>query len=305
MKRTRTPRPKPAWFVYIDAPLAAFVAVLASAAMITSHGTYVFYSYILSPQLALAATLVLTVGIPLLELAAVLDERGRWGYIAGLVLLLGMEGFAQYLQGQASFTRQVLAQFPDPTGVDVATWAQAPEGRILPIVYLALLSFVVVGFGFAASARIRYLRTHAQRIVRFRGRPRELRRLVRKLARQVREARQIAAQIQAQATQAINESAQIRDHAAHGDQQLAQAQQAAAQLHRDNAQLRAQLAQLTQELAQARADQALDPLVIAQELMAHDVSLRKAAQIVGWHESTLRTRIKARTNGHKPEEVVP
>ena len=62
-------------WVYFDYPLFFFVGIMVAAASITSHGTYVFYSYILPYELAIAATIVLTAGIPLLELASVLDKR--------------------------------------------------------------------------------------------------------------------------------------------------------------------------------------------------------------------------------------
>lgn len=145
-------------WLYLDGPLIAFVTVMVAAAAITSHGTYVFYSYILSSFLAYSATIVLTAGIPLLELAAVLDRANRARYIAGMLVLLAMEGAAQYFQGQAIFVKAVKAQFPDAVGVDLATFAAQPWGRVLPLLYLAALSGIVVYFGYAASARIRDLR---------------------------------------------------------------------------------------------------------------------------------------------------
>lgn len=143
---------------YLDAPLIAFVLVMVAAASITSHGTWVFYSYILPSELATAATVVLTAGIPLLILASVLDPVNRPRYLVGELVLLTMEALAQYYQGQAIFVAMVARQFPQATGIDLATFAKQPEGRILPILYLATLSAVVVYFGYAASARIRDLR---------------------------------------------------------------------------------------------------------------------------------------------------
>src|SRR5581483_865909 len=141
-----------------DPALVAFTFILCCAASITAHGTYVFYSFILDGWLPYFATAVLTLGIPLLELAAVLDKENRARYVAGMVWLLAMEGIAQYWQGQAFFTTRVLAHFQDASGVDLVTFARHPAGRLLPIIYLAALSAVVVYFGYAASARYRALR---------------------------------------------------------------------------------------------------------------------------------------------------
>lgn len=144
---------------YFDLPLIAFTTVMLAAVSITSHGTYLFYSLFLDWRLAGAATIVLTGGIPLLELAAVLDQRNRTRYLIGMILLLAIEGLAQYLNAQAWFSGNVAKQFPNPVGIDLATFAAKPEGRILPILFLAALPFVVVYFGYAASIRIRDLRS--------------------------------------------------------------------------------------------------------------------------------------------------
>jgi hypothetical protein len=155
---TARPHTTDRW-LYLDGPLAAFVIIMVAAATITSHGTFLFFSYILPSVLAGAATIVLTMGIPLLELAAVLDKANRWRYLLGLLFLLFIEGLAQYFQGQAVFVAQVARHYPDAAGIDLATFAAEPRGRILPILYLASLSGVVVYFGYAASARIRDLRS--------------------------------------------------------------------------------------------------------------------------------------------------
>ncbi len=143
---------------YIDIPLALFIVIMIAAASITSHGTFVFYSYFLDYELAMAATVVLTVGIPFLEWAAVLHEKYRWRYVGGMLWLLLMEAVAQYWQGQAVFASRVARQFPDATGIDIAILAAHPWGRLLPIAYLASLSAVVVYFGYAASRRVADLR---------------------------------------------------------------------------------------------------------------------------------------------------
>lgn len=160
MKQLPTQPVKQKW-LYADWPLFAFTVVMVAAATITSHGTFVFYNYILSDTGAYAATIVLTAGIPLLELAAILDKVNRARYLGGMLFLLFMEGLAQYYQGQAVFVPSVVKQFPNPAGIDLATFAAQPWGRVLPGLYLAALSGVVVYFGHAVGARVVYLRTAA------------------------------------------------------------------------------------------------------------------------------------------------
>lgn len=143
---------------YIDLPLFVFIILMCASAYITAHGTLAFYRYILPEDQARAAVIVLTGSIPFLELAAVLDKKGRPRYIIGLIILLAIETLAQYYQGQSQFYRNVMRQFAGMAGVDLATFAAEPYGRILPIIYLAMLPLIVVFFGYAASVRVRDLR---------------------------------------------------------------------------------------------------------------------------------------------------
>ncbi len=280
----------PAWrtvkaWPYRDAPLAAFVLVMLAAAAITSHGTFVFYRYILPDELAIAATMVLTIGIPLLELAAVLDRGSRLYYVSGMVVLLLMEAAAQYLQGQAHFADRVRAQFPDPSGVDLATFASHPAGRLLPILYLAILSAVVVYFGYAASARVRDLRERC--------------------ARTTAETTTIA-ELRAEGAQQQQTIAQQQQITTHHEHLLAQSRAQSAQLEDVNTQLRQMIAQYETTIAQLRAEgaqlgapEAIDLIRIAQRLRAAKVPLREAADLIGLPESTLRSRLEraSSTNG--------
>jgi hypothetical protein len=267
--------PQFSW-LYWDAPLGAFVLVMLAAAAITSHGTFVFYSYILPFELAIAATVVLTVGIPLLELAAVLDRGSRLYYVTGMVVLLLMEAAAQYLQGQAHFADRVRAQFPDPSGVDLATFASHPAGRLLPILYLAILSAVVVYFGYAASARVRDLRASATR------RAQETSELV---------------ELRAMLTQERDQHAQARTENAHLRADIAHEQNRTAQL---TAHYEQTISQLREAAAHPPVVEGLDLLKVARRLREADVSLRETAELIGLPESTLRGRLKSSTNGVLP-----
>lgn len=140
---------------YIDFWIIAFSLTMVTAASITSHGTYSFYAYFLPEWLALTATVTLTVGIMLLGVAGMLDLGNRGKYWGGMMLLLFMEGSAQYLQGQAEFPKKVLEYFNGETQVHLVRIVQSDWGWILPAIFLALLSIIVVGFDLAISNRIR------------------------------------------------------------------------------------------------------------------------------------------------------
>jgi hypothetical protein len=295
---------------YWDAPLAAFVLVMVAAATITSHGTYVFYRYILPAELALAATLVLTLGIPLLELAAVLDRPQRGRYVTGMVVLLVMEAAAQYLQGQAHFVTRVLAQFPSPDGVDLAWFAQLPWGRLLPILYLALLSIVVVYFGYAASARIRDLRVNALKHAQQAESLAQLEVAVAQRDVQLMPLRANLATLEETIAQQDAQLAQLRADQATLEERIAQQNQSSAaevaHLEAIIAQRDAEVAQLAGELAQFH-DGAVQPshgtdldlLAIAQALReGRERSWRDVEELLHVPQSTLRSRLaKIAQNG--------
>jgi hypothetical protein len=291
---------------YWDAPLAAFVVVLVAAATITSHGTYVFYSYILPAELALAATLVLTLGIPLLELAAVLDRPRRGRYVSGMIVLLLMEAAAQYLQGQAHFVARVLEQFPDPRGVDLASFAQLPLGRLLPILYLALLSIVVVYFGYAASARIRDLRASALEAAQQTGALAQLEAAVAQRDVQLVRLRADLAALQETIAQRDVQLARLRaDHATLEEsiaQQDGRAAAEVAQLKEILAQREREIARLTEELAHMRegdVQSGIDLLAVARALReGRERSWRDIEDLLHIPQSTLRSRLmKIAQNG--------
>lgn len=145
---------------YLDGWLVAFLVPLVAAQTIVASGTFTFYSYMLPWVLAAAATVVIATGIPLLEFAAVFERPGpaKAGYWTGMSFLLVLECLAQYFKSQASFLPLVSQHIAEPSGVDLATFASLPIGRALPIAYIAALSFVVVGLGYAVARRVRIIR---------------------------------------------------------------------------------------------------------------------------------------------------
>lgn len=273
---------------YLDGSLIAFVVVMVAAAAITSHGTFVFYSYILPIPLAVAATIVLTTGIPLLELAAVLDKASRVRYIAGMIVLLAMEGIAQYFQGQAIFVQAVRRQFPEMNGIDVATFAQQPWGRLLPLLYLAALSGIVVYFGYATSARIRDIRAGLTDSTLTAQQSAEVAQL------RTQATQQAAELVQLHATLGTRDE-RLRHVTAHWEQTLAQRDERVAQQERELAQLR--------ELAvQPLHSGDLDLMQLAQALREpRAIPWREIEQMIGVAQSTLRARLKSTTVAHSLE----
>lgn len=113
------------------------------------------------------------------------------------------------------------------------------------------------------------------------------------------------AQTQAEAARATSDNARLCAEREMLDQDNARLESDAARLNAAHARIAAELAQTTAELTQARAEleqaraaTALDPLALARQMIDAGLPSRKAAQIVGMSESTLRGRLKALTNGH-------
>jgi hypothetical protein len=290
---------------YWDAQLFAYLLPLLGAQLITAHGSYTFYSYLLPVPLAIAATVVLAVGVPLLEFAAVLIPGGRWGYLGGMLFLLFLEGLAQYFQGQAWFLQRIEQQFPNAQGVDLVTFAHEPRGRLLPILYLAALSLVVVGFGFAAARRIRELRSAhpraiSQTVAAWQYALREqlaeqLEQQLSTLRRQLTEAEQNRAEaeqrcanlehIRAEAEQrwanleqnAGNAERWRRESEQRG-QELEQQRQLAAQYEAKAEHWRAEAERLRADLAQRAIHPAQPALITKQDVVACYQRLREAGQ---------------------------
>lgn len=164
----------------LDPWLAGYTAVMIAALSITSVGTFEFFAFILPWGLALAATVVLAAGIPLLKLGSQFDNAKKDGYLLWLILFLGVELLAQYFKAQASFAKKV-GEATSLQGSDLA--AAAADGgasRILAFLFLASLPFVVVAMcGLAAdrwvAVRSRRVRSGLRRFAGIRARFAKLR----------------------------------------------------------------------------------------------------------------------------------
>src|SRR5688500_16469671 len=87
--------------------LFALLALLAS--IISAHGAWVFFGYLVDSWLAAIFTAVIALGIVGLDAAATVERhRGRRAaYVGGMSLFLAMEVLANYFAGQASFVLKV------------------------------------------------------------------------------------------------------------------------------------------------------------------------------------------------------
>jgi hypothetical protein len=164
-------------------------------------------------------------------------------------------------------------------------------------------------------------------------RPKELRALIKRLARLLRTVRAAAAPLEVMLAQARAELETVRAMLQAQGNELAQALIEAAQANADRESWQRQAAQngedtaramrefarvsreqelsarefdqvaaqLREEAAIARAASSLDVLAVARRMVAANVPLREIAPLTGLAESTLRGRLKATANGHAVE----
>lgn len=164
----------------LDPWLTGYTAVMIAALSITSVGTFEFFAFILPWGLALAATIVLAAGIPLLKLGSQFDNAKKDGYLIWLVLFLGVELLAQYFKAQASFSKKVGAETALAGSDLAAAAADGGASRILAFLFLASLPLVVVAMcGLAAdrwvAVRSRRARAGLRRFAGIRARFAKLR----------------------------------------------------------------------------------------------------------------------------------
>lgn len=123
----------------------AYTLIALAALALTSVATYIFFGYLLAWPLALAATVVLAAGIPVLKWAVRFETRPGRARVLWVALgaFLGIELLAQYFKGQAAFAPAVAAA--GVGGSDLARAARDPLwSRVLATVFLASLPLVVV-----------------------------------------------------------------------------------------------------------------------------------------------------------------
>lgn len=297
---------------YLDGWLILFMALAALASLIASHGSRVFFGYLVDAWLAWVFTAVLAIGIVGLDAAATLEPIWwkRWMYLAGMLLFLAMETLGNYFAGQAVFVARVRAALAGSPDSDLLTIATTSPGasRGLVVLFLALASVAVAFFTFAAATRAKQLaqpRSVSRRV-------RQLRALARRLARSLRSARAESAQAQANLAQAQATAAHQQTVTAHQEAELAQLRaaldtaqrQAAQQAEAYAAGLRrqeAEIARLRDAAAQPPDPDQVDLLAIARVLRDRGLSSRETASLLRMPEATMRGKLKSTNGVHAPD----
>lgn len=311
---------------YIDTQLSMFVALAIGASILSSHGAFQFFNYLVDPWLAWVFILVVALGIIGLD-AAGTATRGpaRWAYYGGMAFFLVLETLANYFAGQAGFVAQIVAKLPESSDLRSIAEYHPIVTRVLVVLFLSLASLAVAFFTFAATVRIQQIRAGVESGVvamlrRILAQRRTTTRALVALARLLRsesaserlraeqaeresaQLRSESAVLQARTAEIAKESAQLRtaleearQHSAGVAGQLRSAQE---QVAHESARVRTLSARLAEEsaradalsaqLAEESAVLALDVRSIAARLRNADVSLRTTADALGVSEKTIR-----------------
>jgi len=142
-----------------------YFALLVSAMALTSVGAFEFFGYLLSPGLALAATVVFAVGLPLLKIADMNQSPDAGKHMTAirwlLYAVLALELVAQYFKAQSSFTKTVLSH-AGVLGSDLALAATNPyTSRLVSFLMLASLPalvYIVTGELYKTAQRMPIMR---------------------------------------------------------------------------------------------------------------------------------------------------
>jgi len=180
-----------------DPRLLLFSVLIVGASIISAHGAWLFFGYLVDKWLAAVFTGVVAVGIIGLDAAGTL-ERGwrRVPYYSGMAFFIVLETLANYFAGQAGFVGRIQEALHEQQASDLLHIATTDPGttRSLVVLFLSPASLAVALFAFAATKRVIQLRVGADaplvaRLVKLVGMLRQRRGLVRKLVAQLREAR--------------------------------------------------------------------------------------------------------------------
>lgn len=145
---------------YLDIRLGLFVALTIGASLLSAHGAWLFFGYIVEPWLAWVFTLVVALGIIGLDAAATAEPgRMRYVYMAGAGFFLVLETLANYFAGQADFASKVETALAASGSADLLYIVREyPTGtRALVVLFLSLASISVAYFTYAATRRLQQL----------------------------------------------------------------------------------------------------------------------------------------------------
>jgi hypothetical protein len=144
---------------YLDIQFALFVLLALGASVLSSHGAFQFFQYLVSPALAWVFILVVALGIIGLDAAGTISRgAARWAYYGGMVFFLVLETLANYFAGQAEFVSKIVAKLPLSSDLRTIAEHQPMTTRALVVIFLSMASLAVAYFTFAATMRFQQLR---------------------------------------------------------------------------------------------------------------------------------------------------
>ena len=287
-----------------DPLIIGYLLVALAALSITSVAAFEFFSYLLPPALALAATVVLAAGVPLLKFAAHFDREHGTTYGQWLWGFLAVELIAQYFKAQASFAIKVGAQ-PALINTDIAgAAANGVFSRILAFVFLASLPFVVVGMCHAAAERWRVLaaqrvRKGWSRFTRLRARDRRLRALLANLRAELATIRAAFTEQESTLATVRAQLADVLATLATTSRTLANRDEQITNLHADLTATCATLANRDEQITSLRAEVATTTRTLAE---TRATLTERDAQVTSLHAHlTTTTRALAERERHLAE----
>lgn len=243
---------------YLDARLLLFLALAIGASVISSHGAYQFFLYLVDDWLAAVFIGVVALGIIGLDAAGTL-ERGwrRAPYYVGMGVFLLLETLANYFAGQAGFVARIVAKLPPSSDLRTIAEQHPAVTRLLVVLFLAMASIAVALFTFAAATRFGQIRAgQTDRLGRILAR---LRRRYSAVVGMLHAARKELAQAAADLQARVQELAQARAQSALLDVELQREREAVAQVR---ARVRTFAARIRAKYAQSlRQRRALSDLV--------------------------------------------
>lgn len=143
-----------------DTRLWLFVLLTFGASIISSHGAFQFFKYLVDPWLAWVFILVVALGIIGLDVAGTIEQgRKAVAYYAGMGFFLILETLANYFAGQAGFVAQIVAKLPPSSDLRTIAETEPAWARILVVLFLSLASLAVAFFAFAATTRFQQVRS--------------------------------------------------------------------------------------------------------------------------------------------------
>jgi hypothetical protein len=180
---------------YIDAQLALFVLLALGASVLSSHGAFQFFLYLVDEWLAWVFILVVALGIIGLDAAGTISRgAARWAYYTGMAFFLLLETLANYFAGQAGFVAKIVAKLPVSSDLRTIAEGHPAATRALVVIFLSMASLAVAYFTFAATMRFQQIRIGMERpiIGRLRRLLEQRRTLTRRLVSRLRQERQTA-----------------------------------------------------------------------------------------------------------------